>query len=345
MPQPERLICLSALLALTLAPAPLLATSPPAAQPAARSTSQAAAPKPCAPQGALPAAPRKLRHRRSRLVVKLGSARHNLTDALVRPDQQGTMQLKLQYGQARKDLEDERARVFLHRCGRREQLATVTTDDDGRATITLPRLPAGAYTVEAQAEGDGSTARAVVWSLPRGARLAVFDIDGTLTTSDGEVQRQWAADVARHAGAAPHDPRLIPGGPALTSAYAARGVVPVYLSGRPYWFDRYTRAWLDAQKMAPGAVVLTRHHGAVAPTEAGVGAFKLAKLKALKAQGWQVVAAHGNARTDVYAYTRAGLPAVRIFIVGEHGRHAGVTAVVKGWDEVRARLDTLLATP
>lgn len=304
-----------------------------------------AAVRPCAPTGSLPAPPRRWRHRRSKLIARVGSARHNLTDGLARPEQRATLQLKLQYGQARKDLEDERARVFLHRCGRREQLATVRTDDDGRATITLPALPAGAYTIEAQVEGDGTTARAVAWVLPRGARVAVFDIDGTLTTSDAEVQRQWVTDAARLTGLERHDPRLIPGGPALTQAYAARGVVPIYLSGRPYWFDRYTRAWLDGHHMAPGPIVLTRHHAAVAPTEAGVGAFKLAQLQAIQAQGWRIVAAHGNATTDIFAYTQAKLPAGRIFIVGEHGGRAGVTAVRAGWDEVRARLDALLMPP
>jgi phosphatidate phosphatase PAH1 len=43
--------------------------------------------------------------------------------------------------------------------------------------------------------------------------------------------------------------------------------------------------------------------------------------------GWDVVAAYGNATTDIGAYAAAGIPTNRTFIVGEFGGQGGTVAI------------------
>lgn len=43
--------------------------------------------------------------------------------------------------------------------------------------------------------------------------------------------------------------------------------------------------------------------------------------------GWNIVAAYGNAITDIEAYQSVGIPNDRIFIVGPNGGQLGSTAI------------------
>lgn len=320
------------------------------------SANQVAAPQPPAPPlGATPAplppklvrcegraapqvAGEKFRHKRSRVVAK-GTPAHFFDDVVQVPGA-FDVRIKLAYGRFSKDLEDERVRLFVDDCTGWRELGTAIVDGDGRARVTAPAMPAGIYELLAVVPGDGSQARARAWLLPRATRLVVFDVDGTLTTDDGELLEHIVASAV--GTSAP--PAAYPGGAALTRAHADDGDVVVYLSGRPAWLRPHTAAWLAAGGYAPGPILLAPSLREAAPTTSGVGRFKTAALKRLTETGFAIPTVYGNASTDVFAYGAAGIPRGATYIIGKHGGSGGTVAVSSstGWT---ARASDVLAAP
>ena len=78
--------------------------------------------------------------------------------------------------------------------------------------------------------------------------------------------------------------------------------------------------------------------------EQAVSLFKRRALEALMTQGLHIIAAHGNAHTDVYAYTQAH-PKISgpLYIIGEHGGRGGTTAIKDSWTELARRVQRLEA--
>jgi hypothetical protein len=70
-----------------------------------------------------------------------------------------------------------------------------------------------------------------------------------------------------------------------------------------------------------------------APSESGVGDFKLAYLSGLLQAGYAIDFAYGNAATDIYAYLGAPLPADRVWIIGVNAGQQGTHAVVDSWQD------------
>lgn len=277
------------------------------------------------------------RHTSSTL-ISFASAWHTADDVVTTDEADATVRAKLAYGSLSKDLEDEWVEVFLDDCETLVRLGRARTDDDGRIALTLPwdRLPgAGQFALHLRVEGDGTLARASLWVLPVGTRLAVFDIDGTLTTSDWELFEDLLDDLFRPilAGTTP-DARA--GAAPTTRARAAQGYIPVYLTGRPYWLTGKSRAWLEAQGMAAGPVITARRTAQILPTQSGVGAFKADTLAELEWMGLLPELAYGNATTDIAAYAEAGIELASTFILGRHGGEGGTVAL---GDDYEAHLE------
>jgi phosphatidate phosphatase PAH1 len=278
---------------------------------------------PCPPHPWVEAPGSGFRHRRSRAVAALGEPAH--------------VAQKFAYGLLSKDLEDEPVRVFLDTCDGWKAVAEATTDDDGRVSVALdPRLAPGVHRLRFVVSGDGSSAEAAVWMKPRGTRLAVFDIDGTLTVSDREVVKDVEADLFRPLLTGDYVPRVYPGAADLTRALTEKGYVLLYLTGRPYWLARRTREWLAEAGFAPGVLRLTDRTRDFLPDRRGVGEFKRRYLASLAAAGFVLELAHGNAPTDVYAYLRAGIPPQAVYIIGRHGGVDSTGDVGSSW-EARVR--------
>jgi phosphoserine phosphatase len=274
-----------------------------------------------------------LHPRRARVRVALGPANHAVQDVLATPGAPATIRAKLAYGAASKDLEDERVRVFLDACSGFRRLAELRTDDEGRIAVPVPAtLAPGVYDVRIEVLGDGSVAPGRVFILPRGTRLAVTDIDGTLTTADEEMVKDVAADLFRPIVAGAHVPAAYPGAAALTNALAARGYVVVFLTGRPYWLAGKTREWLSSGGFAAGPLHLADSNAEAVPNAGGVGAFKRAYLRSLAAAGFALEEAYGNATTDVSAYAGAGIPRAATWIIGPNGGAGGTQAVSASWE-------------
>jgi hypothetical protein len=193
-------------------------------------------------------------------------------------------------------------------------LARTTTDDNGGYD-----LPDTGYTaavgqpVYAILEGDGSCAAHYDYVLPSGTQLVVFDIDGTLTTSDDELVMQLSDGS--------YTPMMMTAANTMVQAWAAKGYTIVYLTARAHLFRAETRAWLDALGFPLGPIITS-------DSVDDAQTFKTLWLERLIDDfGWRAIAAYGNAPTDIAAYAAVGIPASATFIVGPYGGQSGTVAI------------------
>ena len=273
------------------------------------------------------------RHTSSKLAALTG-ARHHAQDVIVPPQGRTALVAKLAYGPVWKDLEDENATVYLDNCARWVEVATVRTDGDGFATLPVSvGLPAGEYEVRVVARGDASQTTLNLWVLPAGTHVAVTDIDGTMTTSDTELFVQILVGS--------YVPAAYPDATALTTAHAAKHHVMVYVTGRPAYLTAKSREWLTSLGFAPGPLRLAPTATDTLPFDANVGTYKRDYLAGLASKGYLLDLAYGNATTDIFAYTGAGLPGDRQWIIGTNGGMGGSHAVTDSWTARVAEVNAL----
>jgi hypothetical protein len=260
------------------------------------------------------------------ITTAAGAPNHSSQDQIDPDGTTLTLPGKFTYGTISKDLEDELVRVAIDDCTGWHELGEVLTDTDGRIAVPVPPTVLsgpGVHEVRFQVLGDASTTSSFVWVLPRGTRIALTDIDGTMTESDSQLFQQMLDGS--------HVPVAYPGAIDLTLAHRERGHVMLYLTGRPYWLTQRTRDWVEDLAFTPGPLHVTDSNGEALPTEGGVGAFKRAYLMGLLAAGYEIDVGYGNASTDIYAYLMAPLPPDDVWIIGDHGGEQGTHAVVDTW--------------
>lgn len=189
---------------------------------------------------------------------------------------------------------------------------------DGKGFYDLPDtgfVGAPGQPIYAVLEADGSCAAHYDYSLPSGTRVVVFDIDGTLTTSDGEVMAQLTQ--------ASYTPAMMTAADALVRAWAKLGYTVVYLTARPHVYREESRSWLDEEGFPQGALITT--NGGVLSDAA---AFKTLWLERMTHEfGWKIAAAYGNADTDIEAYDNVGIPKDHTFIIGPLAGTEGTVAI------------------
>jgi hypothetical protein len=193
-------------------------------------------------------------------------------------------------------------------------LGRATTGDDGGYQIDVAGF-AGArgQPIYAMLEGDGSCAEHYDAMEPAGTKVIITDVDGTLTTDDAELihELQDGTYVAAMKGAADR----------LLQTWATKGYVIVYITARPHLFRAETRAWLGGHGMPAGAVITAKEIG-------DTSAYKTLWLERMKTElGWDIVAAYGNADTDISAYANAGIPKAATFIIGPLAGMDGTVAI------------------
>jgi len=277
----------------------------------------AAEPEPEVPRAQSPT--REWRHRRSKLVVALGSARHSANDVLAGAGARPIARAKFTYGKVSKDLQDEEVSLWIRRPETTwTRVGSALTDSDGWAAIAIPPETlqvsiggVGRGELLFVVEGDHSRTSSELWLFERGTPAVVFDIDGTLTTGDAELIKETllGADIVMRAHA-----------DVVTKRWASAGILPIYLTGRPYLFSPATRAWLARHGFPAGPLITADHITSALPSESRVGAFKSDWLGHLSQQlGVKLVAAYGNSDTDVCAFARAGIPGDWTFVLGRSG--------------------------
>lgn len=189
------------------------------------------------------------------------------------------------------------------------QLTSGITDSDGRVKFSLPSVflkEPGVYFYKISLDGDDKSAEGSIYVLRPGQKVVITDVDGTLTTGDDQLIKGRDATMYDDANA-------------LMYAHAKNDVLVIYLTGRPYLLKEMTRAWLVQQNFPPGPLLTTDYISHTLPSEQSVGVFKLNFIRDLmNLTGVEIVAAYGNALTDISAYSRAGIPMSKVFIIGPH---------------------------
>ncbi len=285
---------------------------------------------------------RDFNHSRSKLAAKSGEPRHVGVDQLSAPGESTKLRAKFSYGAVRKDLEDETV-VFFTRtepaCSYTE-VGRSETNDEGWAEVELKSAPLGTHEILAVVAADGSRALAKLYTIAPKTKAVVFDVDATLTTSDAEVFEEVLAGKI---------PDMRPDADKVVNAYAKAGYFIVYLTGRPTALRQKSKDWLAAKGFPDSFLRVTDHVREAMPTEDGVQKFKQRALDKMKSQGLEFVQAYGNAPTDICAYSHAGIPVEKTFILGRHaGEGCGQSAKTVALESYTAqlpKLPALLGTP
>lgn len=195
-----------------------------------------------------------------------------------------------------------------------QSIGRTETDDSGIYDLpdTAFVAPNGQPTY-AVLEGDGNCAEHYTYLLPSDSKVVVSDIDGTLTLNDNEFLLQVSDDA--------HVPEMMGAGDRMTQAWATKGYPIIYLTARPHLFRNETRVWLRDLGFPTGPVI-------TAADGSDAAAYKTAWLRRMVDDfGWDVVAAYGNASTDIAAYDNAAIPKDHTFIVGDLAGTMGTVAI------------------
>lgn len=241
------------------------------------------------------------RHKRSTLIAKTGAANHRGIDVIAREDDPVQhVAGKLAAGKLDKDIEDEDVEVFACVDRAWRSLGTARTDDDGRFQLGLQgatRLPRGMRDLYVAALGDGAGAWFVGYVARKDEAIVVTDVDGTITWSENAIIKSAinGSDIKPR----PHAPL----------GFQASPHVVVYVTARGDVFTELTRAWLARHGFPRGVMRLSR--GAFARPGKDAIAYKTSILRSLSVP---VAAGIGNRKSDIVAYTNAGVPANRILI-------------------------------
>lgn len=101
----------------------------------------------------------------------------------------------------------------------------------------------------------------------------------------------------------------------MMNLWFEKGYRIVYLTARPHLFRAETRAWLKSEGFPPGPVITANS----LVFDESARTYKRAWVKRmLEDFHWEVVAAYGNAASDIDAYEDAGIPKTLTFIIGEN---------------------------
>jgi phosphatidate phosphatase PAH1 len=165
-------------------------------------------------------------------------------------------------------------------------------------------------------EGDGSCSPHYSFLMPAGTQVIVTDIDGTLTLADEELFNQI--------GDGNYVPLENMSAAQMMNTWADKGYVIVYLTARPHAFRTETRVWLRDLGYPVGPVITAN----TLVFDESARQYKRAWVNRVKNDfGWKVVAAYGNATSDIDAYEDAGIGKDITFIVGPNAGVADTQAI------------------
>lgn len=257
---------------------------------------------------------------RNALAAALYAPWHMAHDAIVKAGTPASMTAKFDYDAAlHRDLENERVHAYVYGTGMSgwEYVGKYLTDSDGKVNVPLGTRPVGEYVVRFVVEGDLSTTNGYLSVVDPGRDTVLFDIDGTLTTSDFEAYADYAgvrtATPYRHA-------------PEMVQAYRDKGYQLIFLSARPYWVTRDGREWLGIQNIVPWHYHSNPYSAGPVPPD--IQRFKGDYIRHLReVVGLNIVRAYGNATTDIGAYEDAGLPKAETYIIGTHAGVGGTNPI------------------
>lgn len=245
------------------------------------------------------------RHFESGLISAAGSPKHRGFDLIASADANPqTLEGWISYSVLDKALEDEDVDVYACRQQAWEKLGTARTDAEGHFALALDggsRLPIAMRDLYLSVVGDRTGAEFLGYVAPAGTKLAITDVDGTLTASENA----FLESIVSGAGVDAQD-----GAAVAYGKLAARHVQPVYLTARGNQNTDATRSWLADQGFPRGPLRLSPSFLTV--PGADTIAFKTDALAPLSP--FDLFAGIGNRDTDVQAYAAAGIATARTFV-------------------------------
>jgi len=199
-----------------------------------------------------------------------------------------------------------------------ETLGKTTTNAEGDYTLepAMALVTEYGHPVYSILEADGSCEEHFDILLSTGSKFVLTDIDGTMTLSDEELFKQ--IDDGSYVPLQNQSAAL------LMTTWADKGYPIVYLTARPHEFRSETREWLQKEGFPVGAVITANS----LVFDDSAREYKRAWTNRMLTDfGWDVVAAYGNAESDIDAYEDASIPKGITFIVGEFAGASDTVAI------------------
>lgn len=254
------------------------------------------------------------------------AAFHTGVDELAAPEEQPRWHARVAFGRSDAGLESiglagEPASLWFYDGTTWQGTDAVLSGDQGWVDFDGPTTEVGLVERTLVLEADATCGRQVSVRLAADAPVVITDIDETLTIADAEFYQQ--------VNDADYVPVARAGGPELMHAWAEQGVQPIYMTARPHVARAETRTWLEDLGFPPGPLI-TADGLVFGEATADYKALWVARV--VDELGWDVLAAYGNAPTDIDAYLTR-VPAERVFIIGPHAGEQGTVAVDVDWLE------------
>lgn len=163
-------------------------------------------------------------------------------------------------------------------------------------------------------EADGTCTPHYTFLFDPGTQVIITDIDGTMTLSDEELFTQIQDGN--------YDPLENGSAAEMMRLWNDKGFTVVYLTARPHQFRTETRVWLRDHNFPTGPLISSN---TLVINDAARTYKRTWGRRLTEDFGWEIVAAYGNATSDIEAYEDAGIPKDITFIIGEN---AGVADTV-----------------
>lgn len=250
---------------------------------------------------------------------------HMVHDTIVAEGQQATLVGKFDYdGLLHKDLEGEYVHAYIFGSGMSswEYLGRFTTNDDGKIYVPAGVRAEGDYIVRMVVEGDLTSATGYLTVASASRETVLFDIDGTITKNDFEAVGDYlGTDKAEN----------YPFATDVVNAYREKGYQLIFLTGRPYWVAKNTRAWFDYSGLKPWHLHTNANSDNLLNMQ--TQAYKTDYINYLKnTVGLNIVRAYGNAQTDIDAYADAGIDVSETYIIGSNAGNNGTQPLTGSYE-------------
>lgn len=262
---------------------------------------------------------------------------HNGYDLFFDEDEAQYIEGNFEYGDFRVNLEKEDVSIFHYseadKSWKLLDTVEVCSDDEdeypsghfcnhsqrgGMFHYDIPedkKLKVGLHLIKLLVRGDGSRTNMSIRVIPKEKKikLVVFDMDGTLTTSDSEISKAFLAELWNGDSNAM---KMYIGAQDTATYYYQRGYEILYLTARPYWLSEKSYNWLKMNNFPMG--MMHTYEGAMPDAGFDAESFKKSYLSSLLEKNIDIKFAYGNALTDIKAYKHINLPCYKIFIIGKH---------------------------
>lgn len=203
--------------------------------------------------------------------------------------------------------------------GSYDLLGRVKTDDKGAFAVEVNsdmKFTTGNSVIYSVLEGDGSCAVHGAFLWPKGTQIIITDIDGTLTLSDDELMTQISDQS--------YDPVENDSAAEMVQTWAAKGYMIVYLTSRPHIYRQQTRQWFFDHEIPFGGLITADS----LVFDESAREYKREQVNRIKNEyQWEIIAAYGNAESDINAYSDASISTDITFIIGENAGVGGTVPI------------------